>query len=81
MTAPKPTIWQEIDEVKAAVSQVLAHAKALGASSAEASMNRTAVSVWKPATAKLRLLSLIRMVVWGSVFMSASVKALLRRRI
>ena len=41
MTAPKPTIWQEIDEVKAAVSQVLAHAKALGASSAEASMNRT----------------------------------------
>ena len=36
-----PTIQQEIDEVKAAVSQVLAHARQLGASSAEASMNRT----------------------------------------
>lgn len=41
MTTNNPTIWQEIEEVKAAVSQVLAHAKALGASSAEASMNRT----------------------------------------
>lgn len=41
MSSNSPTIWQEIDEVKAAVSQVLAHAKQLGASSAEASMNRT----------------------------------------
>ncbi len=41
MSATEPTIWQEIDDVKNAVSQVLAHAKALGASSAEASMNRT----------------------------------------
>ena len=41
MSSNTPTIWQEIDEVKAAVSQVLAHAKQLGASSAEASMNRT----------------------------------------
>jgi PmbA protein len=41
MSSHTPTIWQEIDEVKAAVSQVLAHAKQLGASSAEASMNRT----------------------------------------
>jgi PmbA protein len=41
MSSNTPSIWQEIDEVKAAVSQVLAHAKQLGASSAEASMNRT----------------------------------------
>ncbi|SEB00751.1 metalloprotease PmbA [Alkalimonas amylolytica] len=34
-------IQQEISEVKEAVSQVLAHAKRLGASSAEASMSRT----------------------------------------
>lgn len=37
----QPTIQQEIAEVKEAVSQVLAHAKRLGASSAEASMSRT----------------------------------------
>ncbi|WP_333608872.1 metalloprotease PmbA [Arsukibacterium sp.] len=37
----QPSIEQEIAEVKAAVSQVLAHAKALGASSAEAAMSRT----------------------------------------
>lgn len=35
------TIEQEIAEVKEAVSQVLAHAKRLGATSAEASMSRT----------------------------------------
>lgn len=34
-------IFAEINEVKDAVSQVLAHARQLGASSAEASMNRT----------------------------------------
>ena len=37
----QPTIQQEIADVKAAVSQVLAHAKKLGATSAEASMSRT----------------------------------------
>lgn len=37
----QPTIQQEIADVKEAVSQVLAHAKKLGASSAEASMSRT----------------------------------------
>ncbi len=37
----QPSIQQEIAEVKEAVSQVLAHAKRLGASSAEASMSRT----------------------------------------
>lgn len=37
----QPTIQQEIADVKEAVSQVLAHAKRLGASSAEASMSRT----------------------------------------
>ena len=36
-----PSIQQEIADVKEAVSQVLAHAKKLGASSAEASMSRT----------------------------------------
>ena len=36
-----PDIFAEIAEVKDAVSQVLAYAKQLGASSAEASMNRT----------------------------------------
>ena len=41
MSKQSPDIFQEIAEVKAAVSQVLAHAKQLGASSAEASMNRT----------------------------------------
>jgi PmbA protein len=41
MQAVQQDIQQEIDEVKAAVSQVLAHAKRLGASSAEASMSRT----------------------------------------
>ncbi len=41
MSQTEVTIWQEIAEVKDAVSQVLAHAKQLGASSAEASMNRT----------------------------------------
>lgn len=37
----QPSIQQEIADVKEAVSQVLAHAKRLGASSAEASMSRT----------------------------------------
>ncbi|CAM5187347.1 metalloprotease PmbA [Alishewanella longhuensis] len=37
----QPTIQQEIADVKEAVSQVLAHAKKLGATSAEASMSRT----------------------------------------
>lgn len=41
MQSTQPTIWQEIDEVKQAVAEVLAHAKQLGASSAEASMSRT----------------------------------------
>ncbi|MDX1678435.1 PmbA/TldA family metallopeptidase, partial [Arsukibacterium sp.] len=41
MQATEQTIWQEIAEVKEAVSAVLARAKALGASSAEASMSRT----------------------------------------
>ncbi len=41
MSQTNPSISQEIEEVKAAVSQVLAHARRLGASSAEASMNRT----------------------------------------
>ncbi|GAB58302.1 metalloprotease PmbA [Rheinheimera nanhaiensis] len=41
MQQTQPTIWQEIDEVKQAVAEVLAHAKQLGASSAEASMSRT----------------------------------------
>ena len=41
MSKQSPDIFQEIAEVKAAVSQVLAHAKQLGASSAEASMNPT----------------------------------------
>lgn len=41
MQVTQPTIWQEIDEVKQAVAEVLAHAKQLGASSAEASMSRT----------------------------------------
>ena len=41
MQAVQQDIQQEIDEVKAAVSEVLAHAKRLGASSAEASMSRT----------------------------------------
>src|SRR3990167_3867241 len=41
MSQTEVTIWQEIAEVKDAVSQVLEHAKQLGASSAEASMNRT----------------------------------------
>ncbi|MCH8537963.1 MAG: metalloprotease PmbA, partial [Alkalimonas sp.] len=41
MQVVQQDIQQEIDEVKAAVSQVLAHAKRLGASSAEASMSRT----------------------------------------
>ena len=41
MHSTQPTIWQEIDEVKQAVAEVLAHAKQLGASSAEASMSRT----------------------------------------
>lgn len=41
MQAVQQNIQQEIDEVKAAVSEVLAHAKRLGASSAEASMSRT----------------------------------------
>jgi len=41
MHVTQPTIWQEIDDVKQAVAEVLAHAKQLGASSAEASMSRT----------------------------------------
>lgn len=41
MQVTEPTIWQEIDEVKQAVSEVLNHAKQLGASTAEASMSRT----------------------------------------
>ncbi|MBV2130475.1 metalloprotease PmbA [Arsukibacterium indicum] len=41
MQATEQTVWQEIAEVKDAVSAVLARAKALGASSAEASMSRT----------------------------------------
>lgn len=41
MKTQDPSIWQELDEVKAAVQQVLKHAKTLGATSAEASMNRT----------------------------------------
>ncbi|PKM17132.1 MAG: metalloprotease PmbA [Gammaproteobacteria bacterium HGW-Gammaproteobacteria-15] len=41
MQVTQPTIWQEIDEVKQAVAEVLAHAKQLGASTAEASMSRT----------------------------------------
>ncbi|MDX3775139.1 metalloprotease PmbA [Chromatiaceae bacterium AAb-1] len=41
MAQTDTTIWQEIDEVKQAVGEVLAHAKQLGASSAEASMRRT----------------------------------------
>ncbi|MBU1311645.1 MAG: metalloprotease PmbA [Gammaproteobacteria bacterium] len=41
MHVTEPSIWQEIDEVKQAVAEVLAHAKQLGASSAEASMSRT----------------------------------------
>ena len=41
MQVTQPSIWQEIDEVKQAVAEVLAHAKQLGASTAEASMSRT----------------------------------------
>ncbi|WP_214000628.1 metalloprotease PmbA [Arsukibacterium sp.] len=41
MQATEQNVWQEIAEVKDAVSAVLARAKALGASSAEASMSRT----------------------------------------
>jgi len=41
MSKQSTDIWQEIAEVKTAVSEVLAQAKALGATSAEASMNRT----------------------------------------
>lgn len=41
MSTTTTEIWQELDEVKAAVQQVLQHAKTLGATSAEASMNRT----------------------------------------
>ena len=41
MQQAQPTIWQEIDDVKQAVAEVLAHAKQLGASTAEASMSRT----------------------------------------
>lgn len=41
MSETNSSIWQEIDEVKQAVAEVLAHAKKLGASSAEASMSRT----------------------------------------
>lgn len=41
MSTTSTEIWQELDEVKAAVLQVLQHAKTLGATSAEASMNRT----------------------------------------
>lgn len=41
MSETNSSIWQEIDEVKQAVAEVLAHARKLGASSAEASMSRT----------------------------------------
>ncbi|WP_372627759.1 metalloprotease PmbA [Arsukibacterium sp.] len=41
MQATEQNVWQEIAEVKDAVGAVLARAKALGASSAEASMSRT----------------------------------------
>ena len=41
MQVSEQSIWQEIEEVKQAVAEVLAHAKQLGASSAEASMSRT----------------------------------------
>ncbi|WP_290610567.1 metalloprotease PmbA [Arsukibacterium sp. UBA3155] len=41
MQATEQNVWQEIAEVKDAVAAVLARAKALGASSAEASMSRT----------------------------------------
>ena len=41
MQVNEQSIWQEIEEVKQAVAEVLAHAKQLGASSAEASMSRT----------------------------------------
>ena len=41
MQVTEPSIWQDIEEVKHAVAEVLAHAKQLGASSAEASMSRT----------------------------------------
>ncbi|KKO44954.1 protein PmbA [Arsukibacterium ikkense] len=41
MQATEQNVWQEIAEVKEAVSAVLARAKALGATSAEASMSRT----------------------------------------
>ena len=41
MQVTEQNVWQEIAEVKDAVSAVLARAKALGASSAEASMSRT----------------------------------------
>ena len=41
MQATEQNVWQEIAEVKDAVSAVLARAKELGASSAEASMSRT----------------------------------------
>ena len=40
MQVTEQNVWQEIAEVKDAVSAVLARAKALGASSAEASMSR-----------------------------------------
>tara|TARA_R110002126_G_scaffold144276_18_gene290357 strand:- start:1453 stop:2799 length:1347 start_codon:yes stop_codon:yes gene_type:complete len=41
MQVTEQNVWQEIAEVKEAVSAVLARAKELGASSAEASMSRT----------------------------------------
>jgi PmbA protein len=41
MQVTEQNVWQEIAEVKQAVSAVLARAKQLGASSAEASMSRT----------------------------------------
>ena len=41
MQVTEQNVWQEIAEVKDAVSALLARAKALGASSAEASMSRT----------------------------------------
>ena len=41
MQVTEPSIWQDIEDVKQAVAEVLAHAKQLGASSAEASMSRT----------------------------------------
>lgn len=41
MSAANSDILRDMEEVKDAVSQVLAHARQLGASSAEASMNRT----------------------------------------